>query len=148
MGPGRHGVYGRFGFVCWLSVGSGGGAAAFQVSVDPTGVTTVRSMVMALPIGYRISSGAAEHVAMHLACMGAKSGPISFLVSDSAAVGRARLHEMSKLRDGKNNTLGFGNTMAGSGKWGGLKATSRSDKACRKVLKRSGLWKLVGRQAG
>ena len=28
-----------------------GGAAAFQVSVGPTGVTTVRSMVMALPIG-------------------------------------------------------------------------------------------------
>ena len=49
-----------------------GGAAAYQVSVGPTGVTTVRSMSLALPIGYRVSSGAAERVAMNLACMGGK----------------------------------------------------------------------------
>ncbi len=65
-----------------------GGAAAFQVSVGPTGVTTVRSMSVALPIGYRVSSGVPEHVAMNLVCMWANNGHISG-VSDSAPVGKA-----------------------------------------------------------
>ena len=51
-----------------------GGAAAYQVSIGPTGTTCVRSMAVAIPVGCRISSGATEHVAMHMACMGAKMG--------------------------------------------------------------------------
>ena len=84
-----------------------GGAAAYQVALNSQGGYTVRSMVMALPIGFRISSGAAEHVAMHLACRGARKGPIALLVSDSAAIGKARLFEMEPLRGGKRQHAGF-----------------------------------------
>jgi hypothetical protein len=100
--------------VCRFPGGGGRGCGLPRLGQPGTGDysavhdhgTADRSMTMALPIGYRISSGAAEHAAMHLACMGAKKGPMALLVSDSAAVGKALILEMDRRRDGKRQHAG------------------------------------------
>ncbi len=83
-----------------------GGAAAYQGSIGPTGTVCVRSTSVAVPVGYRISSGITEHVAMHMACVSTKLGLIA-VVSDSAAIGKSKLLEAEEVRDGERKHAGF-----------------------------------------